>query len=82
MACILRNGMWDWMCDWVATFYRVSQEDESNQDSVETELFWLRLRARARLPNRDEEMILQDATQTLHFSKCDISTLYKLVYDS
>ena len=79
MTCILR----DWMmwCDWVTTFYHVSQEDESNQDSVETELLWLRLRARARLPNRDKDMILHDAKQTNHFHKYNISTLYNIVYN-
>ena len=78
MTCILR----DWMmwCDWVTTFYHVSQEDDSEHDSVETELLWLRLRARARLPNRDKHMILQDAKQTFQFREYDVSTLYGLVY--
>jgi hypothetical protein len=70
--------MWS---DWVTTFYHVSKEDESNQDSVKTELLWLRLRARARLPNRDKHMILHDANQTIHFREYDISTLYDLVYN-
>ena len=73
---------WDWMmwCEWVTTFCQVPQEYESNEDSMETELLWLRLRARARLPDRNKEMILHDAKQTIHFCECDISTLYNIVY--
>lgn len=74
----------DWatmLCEWVTMLYRVSDEDASNQDTVETELLWLRLRARARLPNRPKEMIVNDAFQTIHFSKYDIETLYQLVYN-
>ena len=49
-------------------------------DSKEVELTWLRLRARARLPNKSINALLSDAHETHHFSGHCAADLSALVY--